>query len=43
MLVDFDIVERAQAGDAQAFHEIVQAYRRRIHTGSRPTRAHPSR
>ncbi|MGQ9919387.1 MAG: RNA polymerase sigma factor [Bryobacteraceae bacterium] len=30
MLVKFDIVERAQAGDAQAFHEIVQAYRRRI-------------
>jgi len=30
MLVEFDIVERAQAGDAQAFNEIVQAYRRRI-------------
>ncbi len=30
MLVDFDIVERARAGDGQAFNEIVQAYRRRI-------------
>jgi RNA polymerase sigma-70 factor (ECF subfamily) len=30
MLVEFDIVERAQAGDAQAFNQIVQAYRRRI-------------
>lgn len=30
MLVEFDIVERAQAGDAAAFNEIVQAYRRRI-------------
>lgn len=30
MLVDNDTVERAQAGDAQAFNEIVQAYRRRI-------------
>ncbi|MFZ5926571.1 MAG: RNA polymerase sigma factor [Acidobacteriota bacterium] len=30
MLVEFDIVERAQAGDAQAFNEIVHAYRRRI-------------
>lgn len=30
MLVEFDIVERAQAGNAEAFNEIVQAYRRRI-------------
>ncbi|MEJ5368511.1 MAG: sigma-70 family RNA polymerase sigma factor [Bryobacteraceae bacterium] len=30
MLVEFEIVERAQAGDAEAFNEIVQAYRRRI-------------
>jgi RNA polymerase sigma-70 factor (ECF subfamily) len=30
MLVDHDTVERAQAGDAQAFNEIVLAYRRRI-------------
>ena len=30
MLVDNDIVERAQAGDGQAFNQIVQAYRRRI-------------
>lgn len=30
MLVEFDIVERAQAGDAQAFNQIVHAYRRRI-------------
>jgi len=30
MLVDNDIVERARAGDGQAFNQIVQTYRRRI-------------
>jgi RNA polymerase sigma-70 factor, ECF subfamily len=30
MLVDFEIIKRAQAGDAPAFNEIVLAYRKRI-------------
>jgi RNA polymerase sigma-70 factor, ECF subfamily len=30
MLVDFEVVERARAGDPGAFNEIVSAYRRRI-------------
>lgn len=30
MLVDFEVVRRAQAGDAQAFNELVTVYRRRI-------------
>ncbi|MFB3825479.1 MAG: RNA polymerase sigma factor [Bryobacteraceae bacterium] len=30
MLVDFDLVRRAQAGDGAAFNEIVRAYRKRI-------------
>ncbi|MBE0658638.1 MAG: sigma-70 family RNA polymerase sigma factor [Bryobacteraceae bacterium] len=30
MLVDFEIVRKAQAGDAGAFNEVVTAYRRRI-------------
>src|SRR5208282_6717881 len=29
MLVDFEIIKRAQAGDAPAFNEIVLAYRKR--------------
>src|ERR1051325_1305292 len=30
MLVDFDLIHRAQRGDSAAFNEIVLAYRRRI-------------
>jgi RNA polymerase sigma-70 factor (ECF subfamily) len=30
MLVDFELIKRAQAGDGAAFNEIVLAYRRRI-------------
>jgi RNA polymerase sigma-70 factor, ECF subfamily len=30
MLVDFEVVQRAQGGDPSAFNEIVTAYRRRI-------------
>ncbi|HEY3444507.1 MAG TPA: sigma-70 family RNA polymerase sigma factor [Paludibaculum sp.] len=30
MLVDFEVVERARAGDPGAFNEVVTAYRRRI-------------
>ena len=30
MLVDFELIERAQKGDAVAFNEIVLAYRKRI-------------
>ena len=30
MLVEFEVVERAQAGDPVAFNEVVTAYRRRI-------------
>ncbi len=30
MLVDFEVVERARAGDPAAFNEVVGAYRRRI-------------
>ncbi len=30
MLVDFEVVERARAGDPAAFNEVVVAYRRRI-------------
>ncbi len=30
MLVDFEVVERARAGDPAAFNEVVAAYRRRI-------------
>src|ERR1700742_313073 len=30
MLVDFDLIKRAQAGDGAAFNEIVLAYRKRI-------------
>lgn len=30
MLVEFQLIERAKAGDDQAFQEIVRAYRRRI-------------
>jgi RNA polymerase sigma-70 factor (ECF subfamily) len=30
MLVDFDLIKRAQAGDSAAFNEIVLAYRKRI-------------
>lgn len=30
MLVDFDLIRRAQAGDGAAFNEIVLAYRKRI-------------
>ena len=30
MLVEFQLIERARAGDDQAFQEIVRAYRRRI-------------
>lgn len=30
MLVDFEVVRKAQAGDAGAFNEVVTAYRRRI-------------
>jgi RNA polymerase sigma-70 factor, ECF subfamily len=30
MLVDFDVIKRAQAGDSAAFNEIVLAYRKRI-------------
>jgi RNA polymerase sigma-70 factor, ECF subfamily len=30
MLVDFELIKRAQAGDAAAFNEIVLAYRKRI-------------
>src|SRR5271166_37370 len=30
MLVEFEIIKRAQAGDAAAFNEIVLAYRKRI-------------
>jgi len=29
MLVDFEVIKRAQAGDAPAFNEIVLAYRKR--------------
>jgi len=30
MLVDFELIKRAQAGDATAFNEVVLAYRKRI-------------
>ena len=30
MLVDFEVIERAQKGDAAAFNEVVTAYRKRI-------------
>jgi RNA polymerase sigma-70 factor (ECF subfamily) len=30
MLVEFELIERARAGDAGAFNQIVQAYRKRI-------------
>src|SRR5205814_5315036 len=30
MLVDFDLIKRAQSGDAVAFNEVVLAYRKRI-------------
>jgi RNA polymerase sigma-70 factor (ECF subfamily) len=30
MLVDFDLIKRAQQGDATAFNEVVTAYRKRI-------------
>jgi len=30
MLVEFDLIQKAQQGDASAFNEIVSAYRRRI-------------
>jgi RNA polymerase sigma-70 factor (ECF subfamily) len=30
MLVDFELIQRAQRGDGAAFNEIVQAYRKRI-------------
>src|SRR5712675_1431050 len=30
MLVDFDLIKRAQTGDAAAFNEVVLAYRKRI-------------
>ena len=30
MLVDFELVKRAQTGDRAAFNEIVRAYRKRI-------------
>src|SRR3989475_7248323 len=30
MLVDFDLIKRAQNGDAPAFNQVVQAYRKRI-------------
>src|SRR3954471_371681 len=30
MLVDFELIKRAQQGDAAAFNEVVLAYRRRI-------------
>src|SRR5437764_13408527 len=30
MLVDFDLIKRAQKGDAPAFNEVVLAYRKRI-------------
>lgn len=30
MLVEFELIQRAQKGDDQAFNQIVQAYRRRI-------------
>jgi RNA polymerase sigma-70 factor (ECF subfamily) len=30
MLVDFELIKRAQKGDSAAFNEIVQAYRKRI-------------
>jgi len=30
MLVDFELIERAQKGDAAAFNEVVTAYRKRI-------------
>src|SRR5712692_10874359 len=30
MLVDFEVIKRAQAGDATAFNELVTAYRKRI-------------
>ncbi len=30
MLVDFELIKRAQAGDAAAFNEVVLAYRKRI-------------
>jgi len=30
MLVEFDLIQRAQSGDATAFNQVVQAYRKRI-------------
>ena len=30
MLVEFDVIQRAQTGDATAFNQVVQAYRKRI-------------
>jgi len=30
MLVEFDLIQRAQTGDATAFNQVVQAYRKRI-------------
>ena len=30
MLVEFDLIQRAQSGDAAAFNQVVQAYRKRI-------------
>ena len=30
MLVEFDLIQKAQQGDATAFNQVVTAYRRRI-------------
>jgi len=42
MLVDFELIKRAQKGDSAAFNEIVLAYRKRIfgddHPFDRPVR-----
>ena len=41
MLVDFEVIKRAQAGDSAAFNEVVLAYRRRVLGTIARSIAHP--